>query len=139
MSDAERSRVRPKVASVVLDSSALLALVNGEPGAENVAAKLGDALISAVNLAEAITRLVSHGGSLEEAQTVLALLDLDVVDFDRKLAHKTGGLVTMTRSRGLSLGDRACLALADREQIPAMTADRAWSGLDLGVEILLIR
>lgn len=125
--------------SVVLDTSALLAFVNGEDGGEEVARLMGDAIISTVNLAEAVTKLVSRGGSLEWARNALAIADIDVVDFDRALAEETGWLVMQTHVRGLSLGDRACLALAAREGIPAITADRAWTALGLGVEIRLIR
>ena len=127
------------MASAVLDASAVLAYVNGEPGAEVVAAVIGDALISAVNLAEAVTKLVERGGTLEQASEVLALAELDVIDFNRALAVQAGGLIAATRAKGLSLGDRACLALAARENLPAITADRVWAALKLGVEVRLIR
>jgi PIN domain nuclease of toxin-antitoxin system len=127
------------VASAVLDASALLAYVNGETGAEVVAAVIGDALVSAVNLAEVVTKLVERGGSLEQARAALRFIELDVVDFTRPLAEQAGGLVALTRSKGLSLGDRACLALAAREGLPAITADRAWSSLSVGVEVSFIR
>jgi ribonuclease VapC len=127
------------VASVVLDTSALLAYVNGEPGADAVAAVIGDALISAVNFSEAVAKLVDRGGSLERGRAVLGVVDLDVVDFTRALAEQAGGLIALTRSKGLSLGDRACLALAAREGLPAVTADRAWTTISVGVEVRLIR
>jgi len=127
------------VASAVLDSSALLAYLNGETGADIVAGVIGDALVSAVNLAETVTKLVERGGSLDRARAVLGVIDLDVVDFTRSLAEQAGGLVALTRSRGLSLGDRACLALAAREGLPAFTADRAWISLTINVEVRLIR
>ena len=127
------------MASAVLDSSALLAYVNGETGADIVAGVIGDALVSAVNLAEVVTKLVERGGSLERARAALGVVDLDVVDFTRPLAEQAGGLVALTRSKGLSLGDRACLALATREGLPAFTADRAWASLAIGVEVRLIR
>jgi PIN domain nuclease of toxin-antitoxin system len=127
------------MARAVLDTSALLAYVNGETGADEVAALIGDAIVSAVNFAEAVTKLVDKGGSLEQARAALGVADLDVVDFSRVLAELTGALVTSTRSKGLSLGDRACLALAQREKLPAVTADRAWVGVDVGVEVRLIR
>ena len=127
------------MASAVLDTSALLAYLHGEPGADMVAALIGDALVSTVNVAEVVTKLVGRGGSLERAQAALGVIDLDVVDFTRGLAEQTGGLVALTRSRGLSLGDRACLALAIRENLPAITADRAWAGIAVGIEIRMIR
>jgi ribonuclease VapC len=127
------------VASAVLDSSALLAFLAGEPGAEAVAAVIGDAVVSSVNYAEVIAKLIERGGSLDQARATMMLIDLDVVDFDRSLAEQAGALILSTRSIGLSLGDRACLALAAREEAPAVTADRAWASLKLNVEIQLIR
>ena len=123
----------------VLDSSALLAFIQSEPGAEIVSEVIGDALISSVNFAEVVTKLVSRGSSLDSARTTLGVAEPDVVDFTRLLAEQAGGLVARTRSMGLSLGDRACLALAQREGVPAFTADRAWASLEIGVEIRLIR
>jgi ribonuclease VapC len=125
--------------SGVLDSSALLAYFNDEPGGVIVADVMGAALISSVNLAEVVTKLVSRGRSLEGAVAAINVIELKVVDFTRSLAEQAGGLVARTRSKGLSLGGRACLALAQREGVPAFTADRAWASLDIGVEIRLIR
>ncbi len=127
------------MASSVLDSSAVLAFVNGEPGAEIVGRLIGDSLISTVNLAEVVTKLVERSGSLELAREALAIVDLDVVDFDRNLAEYAGGLVASTKRKGLSLGDRACLALAARERIPAVTGDRSWQAIDLGIEVRVFR
>ncbi len=127
------------MSGVVLDSSALLAFIHGEPGGEAVAGVIGDALVSSVNHAEVVTKLVERTGSLEAARTALGIANVDVVDFDRSLAEQAGALVRHTRSRGLSLGDRACLALAAREAAPALTADRIWATLKLDVEVRLIR
>ena len=127
------------MANAVLDASALLAFVKGEPGADVVARLLGDAVISAVNFAEAVTKLVEKGMTIDLARSALGIANVDVVDFDRGLAEQTGGLVARTKSLGLSLGDRACLALAARERVPAITGDRAWSTLDLGIAVRLIR
>jgi ribonuclease VapC len=127
------------VASSVLDSSAVLAFVNGEPGAEIVARLIGDSLISTVNFAEVVTKLVERSGSLELAREALAIVDLDLIDFDRDLAENAGGLIARTKLKGLSLGDRACLALAVRERLPAVTGDRGWESLDVGVEVRLFR
>ena len=127
------------MASFVVDSSAVLAVINGEPGGEIVAALINDSLLSAVNFAEVMTKLVQRGGSLERAQNALVNLDLNVVDFDRELAEHAGGLVAQTKVRGLSLGDRCCLALALRERIPVVTADRVWQNTGLGIEVRLFR
>jgi PIN domain nuclease of toxin-antitoxin system len=73
------------------------------------------------------------------ARAALGIVSIDVTDFDRVLAEQTGALIAKTKRSGLSLGDRACLALAAREQVPALTSNRAWSKLELGVEVRLIR
>ena len=124
---------------VVLDSSALLAVVNNEPGFEIVAETIGEAIISAVNHAEVVTKLVDRLGSLEIARKALGFADVEVLDFDRGLAEDAGALVRQTSVSGLSLGDRACLALAAREGAPVLTSDRTWSGVNIGVEVRLIR
>ena len=127
------------MSSVVLDSSALLAFIHGEPGGEVVAGVVGEALISSVNLAEVVTKLVERTGSLDLARAALGMANVDVIDFDGLQAEQAGALVTLTRSRGLSLGDRACLTLAAREAAPVLTADRIWATLKLDVEVRLIR
>ena len=127
------------MSGVVLDSSALLAFIQGEPGGEVVARVVGDALMSSVNHAEVVTKLVERTGSLDIARVALGIANVDVVDFDRSQAEQAGLLVKQTRSRGLSLGDRACLALAAREAAPVLTADRIWATLKLDVEVRLIR
>lgn len=127
------------MSGVVLDSSALLAFIHGEPGGDVVAAVVGDALMSSVNHAEVVTKLVERTGSLDVARVALGIANVDVVDFDRSQAEHAGLLVKQTRSRGLSLGDRACLALAAREAAPVLTADRIWATLKLDVEVRLIR
>jgi PIN domain nuclease of toxin-antitoxin system len=124
---------------VVLDASALLAFVNGEPGADKVAAVLGEAMISAVNFSEVAAKLALRGGAADRALGELTEAELEVVNFDRALALSTGALVAATRERGLSLGDRACLALARRENAVALTADIAWQKLSIGIEIQFIR
>lgn len=127
------------MAKTVLDASALLAFVNGESGAEKVTAVLGEAMISAVNLCEVVTKLALRNSSSHPVLGELAESELEVVDFDRSLAEATGLLAVVTRGLGLSLGDRACLALAQRERATALTADRAWRKVDLGIDIRLIR
>ncbi len=127
------------MASAVLDSSAILAVLNGEPGADVVEAMMDDALISTVNYAEVVAKLVERGSTALAAQAALRSIALTTVDFDIALAQRTGRLRGETLKRGLSLGDRACLALAEREGVPALTGDRNWIGAVLSVEIRLIR
>jgi PIN domain nuclease of toxin-antitoxin system len=127
------------VADVVLDASALLAFLNSEPGAEVVARFLPGGIVSAVNLVEAIGKLVQKGASAAEAFRKLSLLDLRVRDFTESQAEATGALLGDRHARTLSLGDRACLALAAEQQLPVLTADREWTKVELGVSITLIR
>jgi PIN domain nuclease of toxin-antitoxin system len=122
----------------VLDSSAVLALIFNEPGAETVKAALPDALLSTVNLAEIITKLVEKGLPAEVARAAVEVLGAEIVDFEIEQAYVTGELRTATRSAGLSLGDRACLALARQRNARALTADQAWSKLS-GFDIALLR
>jgi ribonuclease VapC len=125
--------------SAVLDSSAILAVLNDEPGANAVVAVLDDALVSTVNYAEVVAKLVERGSSPSQAQSALRSIALTTVDFDSGLAYRTGVLRGETRKHGLSLGDRACLALAEREGVAAMTGDRNWVGAVSTVEIRLFR
>jgi ribonuclease VapC len=124
---------------MVLDASALLALINAEPGADIVAAALDEAAISAVNLAEVVTKLIDIGVPALQAWSETASLVPVVVAFGLDLANAAARLRTATRRAGLSLGDRACLALAESLQQPVLTTDRAWQSLSIGVEIRLIR
>ena len=123
----------------VLDASALLALLNGEPGADVVAAHLLDGAIGAVNLSEVVARLVEAGMPEEAVRSTVGGLGLSVHEFDAEQAHRAGLLRLETRSLGLSLGDRACLALGARLEVPVLTADRSWSGLKVGVKVRVIR
>jgi PIN domain nuclease of toxin-antitoxin system len=127
------------VAEAVLDASAVLAHLRGEPGGDRVAALLGNACISAVNLSEVVRKLVDLGADDAAIAAAIRRLPCQVTPFDGALALASGLLRRQTLAQGLSLGDRACLALAAREGLPAVTADRAWSRLDLDVEVVLIR
>jgi PIN domain nuclease of toxin-antitoxin system len=127
------------MASIVLDASVILAHMNGEPGSERAAGFLGDALISAVNVAEIVGKLVERGVSLALARQALSLYGLQTIAFDEDLAERTGALRPGTKALGLSLGDRACLALAQRAGLPALTADRTWKDLNLSIEVRLLR
>jgi ribonuclease VapC len=122
--------------SIVLDASALLALLATEPGTDRVAAALADgAIISAVNVSEVVAKLSDWHMPEAEIREVIDGLRLDVIAFDLDLALHAGSMRGPTRSLGLSLGDRACLALAQREGATALTTDRTWSGLEAIVAI----
>ncbi|MDQ3703333.1 MAG: type II toxin-antitoxin system VapC family toxin [Chloroflexota bacterium] len=126
--------------SCVLDASALLALLNDEPGGEQVTAAIAaGALVGAVNFSEVVAKLDERGMSAETIREALDSLDLNVIDFGRELAYRTGLLRSATRRFGLSLGDRACLALAQHHQLTALTTDRAWNDLPGDVSVRLIR
>jgi PIN domain nuclease of toxin-antitoxin system len=123
----------------VLDSSAILAVLRDEAGAEVVAKRIPDGLVSAVNAVEVIGRLIDLGMNGDEAEMALKELGLEVNAFDAGQGIMAGRLRARTRHLGLSLGDRACLALALQENCKVLTADRAWAQLDIGVEIEVIR
>ncbi|MDD2861470.1 MAG: type II toxin-antitoxin system VapC family toxin [Acidiphilium sp.] len=123
--------------SAVLDSSAVLALLFGEPGAERVKETLPGALLSAVNFAEIVTKLCERGMPQDQARLAIEAIGVEVVDFGIDQACVTGELRNRTRSAGLSLGDRACLALAQQQNLPAVTADTAWAQIpELNVVII---
>jgi PIN domain nuclease of toxin-antitoxin system len=123
----------------VLDASALLALLNGEKGAALVQDFLPDAILSAVNLAEVVASLSAAGMPEDDIRDTLTLLGLEVTPLDEEQAYQAGTLYPFGREYGLSLGDRACLALAQSTATSAVTADRAWTRLDLGIDIKTIR
>jgi PIN domain nuclease of toxin-antitoxin system len=124
---------------VVLDASALLALLNSEPGSATVAAAFPGVSISAVNLSEVVAKLVERSMPAEAVRTILEDLDLDIHPFDAEAAHRAGALRTATRQLGLSFGDRACLALGRQLGRPVLTTDGVWGSLDLGVTVRAIR
>lgn len=126
--------------TVLLDASALLAAVNEEPGGQRVAERLDDAAISAVNLAEVATKLRDVGWQPAELSALVDELQFEVLPFDERDALASAALRRPTQKLGLSLGDRACLATAQRTGYPVLTADKAWSQLKLrGVEIEIVR
>lgn len=124
---------------MVLDSSALLAIVFGEPGEDRAARIVASALVSTVNLSEAAAKMNERGFAPEQTTILLGSLGFDTAPFEEADAYDAGKLRTTTMAAGLSFGDRACLALALREGGGVLTADRAWAQLDIGVEIEMIR
>jgi ribonuclease VapC len=127
------------MSDAVLDASAVLAWLRDEPGSDRVEAVPKTSRISAVNLAEVAQRLVDSDEAEDLVRDIISDLPWTIVAFDAGLAMEAGFLRRNTRKQGLSLGDRACLALAIREGLPVVTADRVWAELDLGVEVVLIR
>ncbi|MBI2264810.1 MAG: type II toxin-antitoxin system VapC family toxin [Armatimonadetes bacterium] len=119
------------MAEVVLDSSALLALINGEPGGDIVEKALSTAVMSSVNVAEAVSKLSDAGLPESQVRNCFGRLGINVVPFDEEQAFEAGFLSPVTRNYGLSLGDRACLALAKRRNLAALTADRVWEDLSV--------
>ena len=126
---------------IVLDASAVLAMLLGEPGAANVKDVLSDAAVTTVNLSEIAGHYARSGVAESDIRRVLDPLPIERVAFDEELAYGAATLLPATRAAGLSLGDRACLALARRLDTPAMTADRNWLGVarSIGVRVELIR
>jgi ribonuclease VapC len=126
---------------VVLDASAVLALLFEEPGAEVVRAQLRTGVIGAANLAEVLAKLSDHGLPAVEAVRAVTILGLEVAPMTETQAGRSAELRPMTRAVGLSLGDRACLALAAELGAPALTADRGWDAVAgaAGVSVQVIR
>lgn len=122
-----------------LDASAILAFMFGEPGHEAVEASLADACASTVNLAEVIARFTRDGHSGLQVQAMLEATAIRWLPFDVQQAALSADLLPRTKGKGLSLGDRACLALALSMGCPAVTADAQWKKLDLGIDVELIR
>ncbi len=127
------------MSEAVLDASALIAYLKSEPGGPAIATILPKSVISSVNLTEVVTKMIDEGLSPGQVKEIFAETSVATVSFDEQQAFAAGELRTSTRALGLSLGDRACLGLARLLGVPALTADRKWSGLDIGVEIRLIR
>lgn len=116
----------------VLDASAVLAVLNGEPGQKKVIPLLAESAISSVNLTEVAAKLLEAGMDETSAQLAVSVLGIgEIVDFTEALAWEAARLRPLTRQYGLSLGDRACLALAIKLKMPAVTADKEWSKLKL--------
>ena len=126
---------------VVLDASAVLALLRREPGAEVVRTFLHRGVLGAVNLAEVLTKLEDDGMPAASAMRSAGLLLLPILPFTQRLAQRAAALRVLTRRAGLSLGDRACLALAADFGAPALTSDRRWTQIAeaVGVQVQLIR
>jgi PIN domain nuclease of toxin-antitoxin system len=127
-----------RIPSCVLDASALLAFLQDEPGGQTVEELLGTSAISSVNWSEVIQKALEKKTPVESLREELESLGLEIMPFTAELAEKTAYLRAETRPFGLSLGDRACLALADDLGRPAVTTDRIWRDLTLRVEVRVV-
>jgi len=126
--------------SVVLDASALMTMLNQEPGADQLTPDiLVNAVSSTVNLAEVQSKLVNRGLPSNQAWVATLNSVSEAVAFTAEHARLAGNLIAETRPLGLSLGDRACLALAIDLKASVYTADRSWRNLKLGIRIHVIR
>ncbi len=123
----------------LLDASAVLAAVLAEPGGEAAFEAMADGAISVVNLCEVLSKLTGNGVAAEEAVALVGRFELRPLAFEPRHAVEAARLRPLTMRLGLSLGDRACLAHARLQAMPILTADRKWAGLDLGLDIRLIR
>ncbi|MGH6681721.1 MAG: type II toxin-antitoxin system VapC family toxin, partial [Bradyrhizobium sp.] len=133
------TRRRVNDGDIVADASAIIALLVGEPFTRFDPQRLAGAFVSAVNLSEVLTRLLDIRMPESEAAAAVARLNFRAIAFDEPQAHAAARLRPQTRHAGLSLGDRACLALGLMLGRPVVTADRVWENLDIGVEVILIR
>jgi ribonuclease VapC len=127
---------------IVLDSSAVLAMLQGESGAEIVAAALASdvAAMSAANYAEVLAVLSVRGGvALAHSRTAIHELDIKILPVTAEVAEKSAEIATGHPRGGLSLGDRLCIATGSVHQCRILTADRAWLKLSLGADIAAIR
>ena len=124
--------------SVVLDASALLAMLRGEAGAKKVEGALAGARMSVVNMAEVASHYIHLGMPEDEVDRMLRPLPIELVPADAALAREAARLRRHTVEGGLSLGDRFCLALARRDALPAWTADRKWKEIAAAAEVKVV-
>lgn len=124
---------------IVLDASAILALIQEEPGAEVIRPLLKQSMMSTVNIAETLTSLQRVDIGPEEGLEYMSLLISEIVDFDIEQALEVAVLFPKVKHKGLSLGDRACLALGKKYHATIYTADKIWKDADAGLDIQLIR
>ena len=129
------------MSTLVLDASVILAAILGEPGGDEVFEHIEDSVVSAVNVAEVYTYAAVNNYPTDAIDAFFAETGVAVWPHDFEQAVATGSLASITRKAGLSLGDRACLALAQQKQAEVLTADRPWAAFaeGLGLKIRLLR
>lgn len=124
---------------IIIDASALLALLFRETGHEKAAEYLPDCALSTVNLSEVLARFARDGHDVHQVWQQIAASPIQIILFTAQTAVLAAALSPLTKPLGLSLADRACLALAVERKAPVLTADQAWLQLDIGINILSIR
>jgi ribonuclease VapC len=127
------------VNSIVLDASALLAFIHREPGSDLVASNLAGSTMSSINYAEVLKKLIEKGATAKDARQQVDYLPVIVHPFDNVQAFETASIWPDTKALGLSLGDRACLALGLMSGATVLTADRLMAKTKLPVKVKLIR
>jgi PIN domain nuclease of toxin-antitoxin system len=128
------------VSSYIVDSSALLAAILQEDGGLEAIREMGEeSLVSTVNLVEVVSKLQDASWTEDEIDAALERVPIEVAPFTESQALDAGFIRNLTRSSGLSLGDRSCFALARERMLPVLTGDRQWVKVDVGVEVRLIR
>ncbi len=125
--------------SRVLDASAVLAYLHQEPGWETVQSVIGESCISAVNWSEVAQKIKQKGMDITTVRCLIEELGLIIAPFSLEQAELAAHLWDQGKAFGLSLADRACLALAMQQQSPVFTADRVWVKLKLDIDIRLLR
>ena len=127
------------MSNIVLDASAVLALINNEKGSDIVLSALPSAIMCSVNLSEVVSKLTDRGLTETEIRSDLDSFGFRIIDFDRELAYRSGLLRDTTKAFGLSFGDRACLAVGQSLNCEILTSDKAWANLNFPVPITIIR
>jgi ribonuclease VapC len=125
--------------SCVLDASAIPAYLERESGSLDVEKVLDEAAVSAINIAEVASKLAERGAPADRIRQIIQALGVEVIPCDETIAYQIGDLRSFSKALGLSLGDRACLATALQHNVRAITADRHWKTLKVGVRIQVIR
>jgi PIN domain nuclease of toxin-antitoxin system len=128
------------MSNVVLDASAVLAYLHNEKGAEIVERDIIGACVSAINATEVVTKLLERRFACSDVQAIMESFQLRIISFDASMMYRTAELRLLTRHLGLSLGDRACLTVAEYLKLPVLTADKQWLNIQsLSIEIICIR
>ncbi len=125
---------------IVLDASAVLAVLGGERGASEVVERSAGGIVSTVNLAEVLQKAAHNGVAAHTVNTLIGQAEWGVVPFDDQMALAAADLWLLTKHKGLSLGDRSCLALAQAVSGVALTLDTGWAGLEIeGASIHIVQ